>query len=157
MTTSLQKLKNSATLILFTNNLDIRVFEKLPVYAVDIREEVFVKEQGFREEFDTDDKRAIHIVGFVDNRSVATSRILRNDDGSYLIGRIAVRKKYRKNGLGAEIIKASEEIIRNLGGKEIFIHSQLQAAPFYEKQGYIPTGETDFEEGCPHCMMRKAL
>lgn len=139
------------------NNLKIRVFEKLPVYAVDIRNEVFVKEQGFQEEFDTDDKRAIHVVGFIDDRSVATSRILKNDDGSYIIGRIAVRKAYRKNGLGAEIIKASEDIIRELGGKEIFIHSQLQASPFYEKQGYVKTGETDFEEGCPHCMMSKII
>jgi predicted GNAT family N-acyltransferase len=139
------------------NNLDIRVFEKLPVYAVDIRNEVFVKEQGFQEEFDTDDQRAIHVVGFIDDRSVATSRILKNDDGSFIIGRIAVRKVYRKSGLGARIIKASEDIIRKLGGRDIYIHSQLQASTFYEKQGYVKTGETDFEEGCPHCMMRKII
>ncbi len=141
----------------FTNKLEIRVFHQLPVYAVDIRNEVFVKEQGFTEEFDTDDKRAIHLVGFVDNHSVATSRILRNEDGSFLIGRIAVRKNQRSNGFGAAIIKASEAVIRELGGTKVLIHSQLQAAPFYEKQGYFATGETDVEEGCPHCMMCKEL
>ena len=137
--------------------MDIKIYPKLPVYAVDIRNEVFVKEQGFREEFDSDDKTAIHLVGFVDDRSVATSRIIKKDDGSYIIGRIAVRKAYRKKGYGAEIVSAAEKVIFELGGGVIHIHSQAQAAPFYERLGYTPTGETDFEEGCPHCMMIKKI
>lgn len=137
--------------------MEIKVYEKLPVYAVDIRNEVFVKEQGFKEEFDSDDKNAIHIVGFIDGFSVATSRILKKSDGSYIIGRIAVRKANRKSGLGSEIISAAEDVIRKLGGRKVFIHSQQQAAGFYQKQGYLFTGETDFEEGCPHCMMSKDI
>ncbi len=143
--------------ILSTNNLEIKIFEKLPVFSVDIRNEVFVKEQGFVEEFDNDDKRALHLVGFIDGSSVATSRIIKNEDGSFLIGRIAVRKAYRKGGFGAKIISASEAVIRKLGGNTVFIHAQQQAVPFYEKQGYILTGEADFEEGCPHQMMTKKL
>lgn len=141
----------------FTNKLEIRVFEKLPVYAVDIRNEVFVKEQGFREEFDNADKRAMHIVGFIDDRSVATSRIIEQADGSFLIGRIAVRKQYRKQGLGAEIIAAAEKLISENGGKTVYIHAQEQAVLFYKKQGYSPIGEPDIEEGCPHQMLIKQL
>lgn len=141
--------------ILFTNKLDIRVFKKLPKDAVDIRNEVFVKEQGFTEEFDCNDDRALHLVGFIGDRSVATSRIIKNSDGSFLIGRIAVRKSHRKLGLGAEIIAASEDVIRELNGNKIFIHAQKQAVPFYEKQGYTSNGEENFEEGCPHVMMFK--
>lgn len=157
MITLLQKWTSSARLTRFTNNLNIQIFHKLPVYAVDIRNEVFVKEQGFKEEFDAADETAAHIVGFVDGRSVATSRIIRQADGSYMIGRIAVRKEFRKLGLGAEIIAASEELIAEAGGKIIFIHAQLQAVPFYEKQGYSPTGEADEDEGCPHLMLIKKL
>ena len=135
--------------------MEIKSFHQLPVYAVDIRNEVFVKEQGFVEEFDSDDKRAIHLVGFIDGHSAATARILKNSDGSFLIGRIAVRKTYRKQGCGGKIIKEAERIICELGGKQIYIHSQLQAMPFYEKQGYIPIGDIDYEEGCPHQMMIK--
>ncbi len=135
----------------------VRIFPKLPVYAVDIREQVFVKEQGFKEEFDGDDKTALHLVGFFDGKSVATSRIIKKDDGSYIIGRIAVRAEYRQRGFGAKIVKAAEEVIENAGGKLIFIHSQERASEFYEKIGYTKTGERDFEEGCPHVMMKKEL
>ncbi len=136
--------------------MEIRVYEKLPVYAVDIRNEVFVKEQGFKEEFDTADKNAIHLVGFIDGRSVATSRIIKCN-GEYMIGRIAVRKAYRKCGYGAEIVYEAEKVIKSLDGTSIYIHAQEQAASFYERIGYIPTGERDFEEGCPHLMMKKEI
>ncbi|MBR6562853.1 MAG: GNAT family N-acetyltransferase [Clostridia bacterium] len=137
--------------------MDVRIFPKLPVYAVDIRNEVFVKEQGFKEEFDTADKTAIHLVGFENDRSVATSRVIRLNDTDYIIGRIAVRRAYRKLGYGAEIVYAAEEHVRSLGGKTVYIHSQEQASGFYERIGYTRTGETDFEEGCPHVMMIKQL
>ncbi len=137
--------------------MEIKYFQKLPVYAVDIRNEVFVKEQGFTEEFDSDDKTAIHIVGFIDGRSAATCRIKKTRDDDYLIGRIAVRKAYRGRGFGAEIVAAAEQVISAMGGRCIHIHSQLQASGFYEKIGYNKTGEVDEEEGCPHCMMIKFL
>ena len=137
--------------------MEIRVYVKLPVYAVDIRNEVFVKEQGFREEFDGFDKNALHLVGFIDDRNAATCRILSKDEKSYLIGRIAVRKKYRGNGFGSEIIRAAEKIIAAAGGKSVYIHAQKQAIGFYEKLGYFPVGEPDEEEGCPHQMLFKEI
>ena len=140
-----------------TNNLKIEVFDQLPIYAVDIRNEVFVKEQGFQEEFDEADETALHIVGFIDNISVATSRIIKHPDETYMIGRIAVRKSYRGLGLGAEIIKAAEKIISERGGRTVYIHAQTRVVPFYEKQGYFPIGFSDEEEGCPHEMLKKHL
>lgn len=137
--------------------MEIRVYEKLPVYAVDIRNEVFVKEQGFKDEFDSADKIATHLVGFCDGHYAATCRIIQSDNDSYLIGRIAVRKAYRRKGLGTEIVKSAEEIIKESGGNNIYIHAQLQAVPFYEALGYLPTGAPDEEEGCPHQMMIKQI
>ncbi len=137
--------------------MEIRIFNSLPEEAKRIRTEVFVEEQGFREEFDSEDKIAIHLVGFDGSNAVATSRIIKRNDGSYIIGRIAVSKEYRKSGLGAKIIKASEKYISEVGGKLIYIHSQLQAQVFYEKQGYSPIGAQDEEEGCPHQMMFKEI
>ncbi len=137
--------------------MEIRVFEKLPVYAVDIRNEVFVKEQGFSEEFDTEDRQAIHLVGFCEDRSVATARILKIDDRRYLVGRIAVRKAYRGKGYGQQIVTAAEDAVKVLHGEEIYIHAQSHALEFYEKLGYEPIGEPDIEEGCPHQMVFKAV
>ena len=137
--------------------MDIKVFHQLPEDAADIRVEVFVDEQGFNEEFDSDDKSAVHFVGYIDGLAVATCRVLDHGEDNYLIGRIAVKKLFRGKGLGSLIVKAAEEHIKRIGGKTIRIHSQLQAADFYEKIGYSKTGEFDEEEGCPHCMMIKHI
>ncbi|MBQ4317390.1 MAG: GNAT family N-acetyltransferase [Clostridia bacterium] len=135
----------------------IEVFTFLPDDAKSIRIEVFVIEQGFTEEFDTDDERAIHFVGYVDDNAIATCRVLSNGDGSYFIGRIAVRQEYRKKNFGAQIVNRAEEYIKANGGHTIYIHSQEQAVPFYTKIGYKDTGKRDFEEGCPHRMLIKQI
>ncbi len=137
--------------------MEVLIYNKLPDYAVDIRNEVFVDEQGFKEEFDTDDNIATHLVGFIDGANVATARIIPKEDGSFMIGRVAVKKSFRNHGIGAKIISECEKVIKELKGKTIYIHSQLQAVPFYEKQGYVPTGEKDFEENCEHWMLKKDL
>ncbi len=137
--------------------MTIRFYDVLPDEARDIRIEVFVDEQGFTEEFDSADHTATHIVGFIGEEPVATSRVIKINDTDFIIGRIAVRKMHRKKGLGAEIVFAAEDAIKEKGGKVAFIHAQMQAVPFYEKIGYAKTGETDFEEGCPHAMMSKSF
>lgn len=137
--------------------MDIKVFHQLPEDAARIRVEIFVDEQGFSEEFDSDDKEAIHFVGYIDGKAVATCRIIKRNSASFFIGRIAVIKVFRGKGFGSLIVKAAEEHIKSIGGKTILIHSQLQAADFYEKLGYVKTGENDIEEGCPHCMMLKQI
>ena len=44
--------------------MSICVYDSLPDEAVEIRENVFVKEQGFEKEFDEIDEKAIHLVMF---------------------------------------------------------------------------------------------
>ena len=134
-----------------------KTFTSLPDDAKSIRIEVFVDEQGFTEEFDTDDERATHIVGYTDDNAIATCRVLSNGDGSYFIGRIAVKKDYRKRNFGAQIVDFAEKYIKANDGHRIYIHSQEQAVLFYTKLGYKDTGERDFEEGCPHRMLTKQL
>lgn len=140
--------------------MDIKVYDKLPVYAVEIRTQVFVKEQGFPKEIELDEneKRATHLVGFLDGSLAATARYFYDENrGAYLISRIAVMKKYRGRGLGAEIVKAAEDNIIAEGGKKAVIHAQLRAKGFYESIGYTPYGDIDLEEGVEHIMMEKYL
>ena len=44
------------------DSMIVKAFDKLPQDSKNIRETVFVDEQGFNEEFDTVDNRAIHFV-----------------------------------------------------------------------------------------------
>jgi len=140
--------------------MEIRIFEKLPVYAVDIRMSVFVKEQKFSKDLELDENESIatHIVGFVDGNSAATARFFfDNNRNAYLISRIAVRKEYRGKGLGAEIVTAAENEIVKEGGKVAVIHAQLRVKGFYESLGYTSYGGIVLEEGVEHIMMKKVL
>ena len=137
--------------------MDFKEFGVLPREAAEIRREVFVEEQGFREEFDEADQRAAHLVLFISGQAAATCRYLEKEEGGFLVGRIAVRKPFRKRGLGAELLKEAERRIAAKGGKRLLVHAQTQALGFYEKQGFSPFGEEDEEEGGPHVWMKKEI
>ena len=65
-----------------------------------IREEVFVKEQGFVEEIDETDGKAVHVVCYDQEYPIAVGRYFEDDqEGIYHIGRVAIRKKYRDRHL----------------------------------------------------------
>ncbi len=135
-----------------------KVYYVLPEEAKDIREKVFVEEQGFKEEFDAADGVSVHLVLSDSGKPVATCRFFKGDEeGVYLIGRIAVMPEYRKKGVGASIVSEAEKLAAEAGGRESVVHAQTRASGFYAKLGYQPFGEPDDEEGVPHIWMRKAL
>ncbi len=136
----------------------IYVYNALPREAVLVREEVFIAEQGFDNELDDTDAVSIHIVLFSNGEPVSTCRFFAGEAaGEYIIGRLAVRKPYRSQGLGAATLKAAEDEIRRIGGQVAALHSQQQASPFYAKQGYAVCSPVELEQGCPHVWMKKAL
>ncbi len=138
--------------------MEIKIYDKLPTYAVEIRMQVFVQEQGFSKELELDEfeKSATHLVGFTDGHFTATARFFFDKSrGEYLISRIAVMKEHRGKGFGAEIVRAAEEEIITKGGKAAIIHAQLRAKSFYENIGYKAFGDIDLEEGVEHIMMKK--
>lgn len=138
--------------------METKIYNQLPDEAKEIRFEVFVKEQGFEEEFDDIDKTATHIILFDGSHPVGVCRVFTDyESGRVMIGRVAVRKAFRGRGLGADIVRAAEEYAADSGVNEIWIHSQEQAAGFYSTLGYGDTGIHDIEEGCPHILMKKAL
>lgn len=138
--------------------METRIFYHLTEEAKKIREEVFVKEQGFQEEFDGIDGNAKHIVLFDGERAVGTCRLFfQNSQRDYHVGRVAVTAEYRGRGLGKVLMDAAEACIRDLGGASITLSGQVRVAPFYEKLGYCRQGEEYLDEGCPHVKMTKSL
>ena len=57
-------------------------YDALPPEAADIRQAVFVEEQGFQEEFDAIDRHALHLLLFADGRPVGTLRAFTEDGGT---------------------------------------------------------------------------
>lgn len=134
------------------------IYDKLPEEAQEIREEVFMKEQGFCDEFDETDMHAKHLVLYDENIPIATCRFYKRDlSEDYIIGRIAVIKQYRGRNIGACLLAEAEAEIRKMGGKRIFLHAQKRVEKFYEKQGYSGYGEIDLDENRPHIWMKKII
>ena len=137
--------------------MNTKVYHTLHPDSRAIREEVFVKEQGFSYEYDEHDDTAVHIVLYSEDSPVATCRVFELDSGVYMFGRLAVRKEYRKNGLGRIIMKEAEKNVILMGGNQIKLHAQLHAKDFYIKCGYTPFGEIDYEQDVAHIWMSKEL
>lgn len=122
-----------------------------------VRQEVFVDEQGFTNEFDETDDIAYHLSIEDGEKNIATARIYKDDEGIFHAGRICVLKEYRKNHLGALIMSEISKKVSLLDGKKIVLSAQVRAKPFYEKQGYIAFGEEYLDEYCPHIDMYKNI
>ena len=133
--------------------------ELTDAYAV--RTVVFVNEQGFSSELEIDetDKTAYHIVLFDGPKPVATGRVFPDtaDKGTYIIGRVAVLRRYRNQGLGLHLMGKLEECAKSLGGSRVVLGAQRRAEDFYAKNGYTAFGEAYDEEDCPHIHMEKKL
>lgn len=126
--------------------------------AIKIREDVFVKEQGFKNEFDEMDQFATHLVFYKDETPIAVCRYFKGERNlEYVIGRVAVQKESRGKHLGKWIIEIAEDNIKGEGGKLITLSAQLRVQSFYEKMGYVASGKPYLDEFCYHIHMEKKL
>lgn len=127
--------------------------------AKKLREEVFVKEQGFRNEFDEKDQNCWHLVLYRDRVPIATGRIVEIDPETYQIGRVAVKKEFRHMKVGTYTVKFLCNKALSLGARKAILSAQLDKMDFYRPIGFrpFPDGEIQNEEGVPHIMMYKIL
>jgi predicted GNAT family N-acyltransferase len=128
--------------------------------AYALRREVFEVEQNVPRPLDRDayDLNADHVVAFDGKGAcVGTGRAVRLDTRTCQIGRMATARSHRKGGVGAAVLEALERMAALRGLREIVVHSQLPAEPFYRKRGYVAEGAQFLEEGVPHVLMRKVL
>lgn len=124
-----------------------------------LRRVVFIQEQGVSEADEVDglDDTAIHLLAWDGDVPVGTARLLLK--GSLgKIGRVCVLPKARGTGLGAELIRAALDVLRQQPGvTEACLGSQSHATGFYEKLGFALEGEEFLDAGIPHRHMRRAL
>lgn len=138
--------------------IKVQITSDLPQCAKDIRQQVFIKEQGFINEFDDIDKCAWHLVVYDEETPLACCRFFRGDTpNEFIIGRLAVLKEHRGKQLGALMMQEAEKYIKSIGGEKLSLSAQLRVKEFYEKQGFTASGDTYFDEYCEHIHMEKAL
>lgn len=137
----------------------VRVTEKQQLDAAfQIRETVFVGEQGVSldVEIDEHEAEADHVLVYVDDKPVGTGRV-RIVEGVAKLERICILPSHRQTGLGREILNRLEEIAREKGVLKAKLHAQAQAEGFYKKLGYSTVSPVFMEEGIPHVLMVKEL
>ena len=120
-----------------------------------VRRTVFVEEQGFSQagEFDEKDADAIHFAGYIDNRPVATGRIVNEGNGRCSLGRICVLKEVRETGQGRQLMRYLIDAAKKEGFQTIIVRAQVRVSGFYEKMGFVKTGEEFYEEHVAHVKM----
>ena len=121
--------------------------------AQEVRHEVFVLEQNVAIELEWDemDAQCLHAVVYDDvGQVLATARLL--PDGH--IGRMAVRKTARGQGIGGIMLQALMDEAHKRGERSVLLNAQTHAEPFYRRFGFVRDSEEFMEAGIAHIRMR---
>jgi predicted GNAT family N-acyltransferase len=123
-----------------------------------IRRLVFIDEQHVPEqiEMDAEDAAAFHIIAMDGDVAVGCGRMVMHL-GEVKIGRMAVLRERRGEGIGRLILEYLMNAARERGFRRAILHAQLTAEGFYLKQGYLPRGEVFEEAGIAHRLMELEL
>ncbi|MFO0010032.1 MAG: GNAT family N-acetyltransferase [Betaproteobacteria bacterium] len=124
--------------------------------AAPIRYAVFVDEQKVPTEIELDDWDALSLHALAldaQGRVLGTGRLL--PDGH--IGRMAVLRSARGQGVGTALLRALLQAARARGDREVVLSAQTHAMPFYEKAGFIAEGDDYDDAGIPHRQMRLSM
>jgi len=122
-----------------------------------IRAAVFVQEQQVPVEMELDDRDplCLHVLALANDMGIGTGRIDLEQAGK--IGRVAVLKAYRHQGVGRQLMSALEQVAQQQGLETVWLHAQVSALSFYQKLGYIAEGDGFIEANIPHQTMRKRV
>lgn len=129
-----------------------------------IRRKVFQEEQHISRELDEDeyDKNALFVViydiesshsNLANGLAVATGRLIRDEQGNYKIGRIAVLKEKRGLQYGDMVVRMLVSKAFMNGAEKVYVGAQIYATGFYEKIGFMSCGEEYNELGKKHLKM----
>lgn len=125
----------------------------------EIRIAVFVAEQGIAlaEDIDGLDDSATHLLAMNNGTPVGTARLLEKG-ATGKIGRLAVLKAYRGQGIGAALMRAALNEFENRPHiSEARLGAQIEAVAFYEALGFTATGPEFLDAGLPHQEMVRPL
>ena len=117
-----------------------------------VRREVFVVEQDVPEAIEVDgrDPKCYHAMA-VDDAGQLLGVARMTDTGH--IGRVAVRRPWRGQGIGTSLVRFFIELAKELHLDSVDLDSQTDALAFYEQLGFTPRGEEFEEAGIQHVNM----
>jgi len=139
------------------NKLKIEIVKWIDEYELltMIREKVFIEEQEVTSQLEWDgmDNDAIHFLAFKDKKGVGCARafVIQN---RMQLGRMAVLKKYRGEGIGSALIETAITLAKLNQLSGIYISAQCHAINFYKKFGFEVTSDIYLDAEIPHRDMK---
>jgi len=127
--------------------------------AFAVRRQVFVREQDISEDlvFDGHDKEALHMVVKDGEKVIGSARVRFLTDNRSKLERMAILKRYRRKGIGREMLLFLDAVWKDKQVQQVIIHAQLEVVPFYKLCGFDEVGLPFREAGIKHIKMRKQL
>ena len=129
-----------------------------------LRTEVFVKEQNVPIELELDEKDnseyTIHVGYFNGDELIGVARLIDMDKEVIHIGRVAIDKNHRGEGIGHKLILGCEDIARKVLNRDfnIELSAQVYAENFYKKLGYNRVNDNIYiDAGIEHIDMKKTI
>ena len=120
-----------------------------------LRRVVFIDEQAVPEalEWDNKDEVSAHFLAYLGSEAVGTARL--TTEGQ--IGRMAVLKPYRNQGIASALLSTVLDYATQLGLEQVFMYAQADVVPLYEKFGFLKRGGVFLEADIKHQEMYKFL
>ena len=138
----------------------ITASDQLIADAIKLRIEVFVLEQKVPIELEIDeyDGHCQHLVLLADDTPIGTLRLVSKEAVSTVkLGRLVLLKAYRGKGIGKLMMQEAFKVSRKMGFENMILDAQTYALAFYEKLGFVATGNEFMDAGIPHYRMTKKL
>jgi len=147
------------------NDMKSYNFKLLPFSQIDtetlyeilqLRSEIFVVEQKCAyQDIDGQDQEALHLILRDKKHNLAAyARILHDENHQLHIGRILVRKSYRNQGLGKNLMTETMKICsEKFPDEPIVLNAQLYLEQFYKELGFITISKPYPWDGILHVDM----
>lgn len=126
-----------------------------------LRHQVFVLEQGIFKDTDIDeyDKDAIHLIAreVRSSQVVGAVRCYRKDDHTWYGGRLAVAREWRRESVGAHLVRLAVAAVKREGCRQFLAYIQPPNVAFFRRLGWKPLGNVMEYMGRPHQLMEADL
>ena len=126
---------------------------------VKLRDDILRKPLGLTlaEEELEKEKENMLIGAFEEEDMLGCCMLVEKDPASVHLRQMAVLNDLQGKGIGRALMNFAENLARDRGYSIIFMHARKNVVGFYEKMGYVVSGDEFNEITIPHYVMEKKL
>ncbi|MBX2920846.1 MAG: GNAT family N-acetyltransferase [Chitinophagaceae bacterium] len=124
-----------------------------------LRDEILRKPLGlyFDPEELNREKDDVLIGAFEEDKLIGCCLLTRFDSTTCRLRQMAVSSNLQQKGVGATLMNFAENVARERGYETLVMHARKSVVGFYERFGYIISGDEFYEVTIPHYVMKKRL